>query len=258
MTSAQASESRGGKNPDIAGGFVMSPARSQVAGAATPNFTDNGGLVLQNVHVRLIFWGSAWGTSGNHPTISDVANAVSSILSGPYMHSLGQYRGIGNGVLNGKTPVTTPVANSPANPPNPFSENDVQDLISNLINSGSMPDPASNSQLLYYVIMPPGVNYTKRHTIGLHSFLELGGQSVHYAWINNGGTLASVTRIFSHELVESCTDPEGSAILGTTGTCRGGGWCEIGDVCENQVKVVDGITVQSYWSQQDGRCVVPT
>jgi hypothetical protein len=39
--------------------------------------------------------------------------------------------------------------------------------------------------------------------------------------------LASVTRIMSHELVESATDPEGGAVLGVARTCRQSRWCEI-------------------------------
>jgi hypothetical protein len=257
MNLAQTSSPEDGKDSGYVGGVAISPARSPVAGAPTPNFTDKGGLVLKNVHVQLIFWGSVWGTGANQPTIDDVTKAVTSILAGPYMSMLDQYQGIGNGVLNGTTSVFTPIADNPANPPNPFSEDHVMNLVSNLIKSGTMPDPASNNQLLYCVVMPPGVNYTKKHIIGLHSFQELDGQNVHYAWITNGGTLASVTSIFSHELVEACTDPEGSAILGINGTCREDSWCEIGDVCEHQVKVVDGITLQSYWSQHEGSCVVP-
>jgi hypothetical protein len=171
------------------------------------------------------------------------------------MNMLDQYQHVGNGVLDGTTSVTTPVANSPADPPNPFSLNDVQTLISNLINSNKMPNPASDNQLLYCVVMPPGVNFTKGLIIGQHLFFPLGELNVHYAWITNGGTLDSVTKVFSHELVESCTDPEGTAILGTHGTCRGGGWCEIADVCEKFDGKVDNITVQSYWSQQQHKCV---
>src|SRR6266487_3707025 len=62
--------------------------------------------------------------------------------------------------------------------------------------------------------------------------------------------------IFSHELAEACTDPEGSAILGTTGTCSRDGWCEIGDVCEGVNTIINGVTVQKYWSQRDRACIV--
>ena len=57
-------------------------------------------------------------------------------------------------------------------------------------------------------------------------------------------------------MVESCTDPEGTAILGVAGTCSQSGWCEIGDVCSS-TGVVDGVKVQSYWSQKDKACIVP-
>ncbi len=257
MNLAQTSSPDDSKDYDYVGGIAISPARTPIDGAPAPIFIDKGGLVLQNVHVQLIFWGSVWGTSANSPTINEVTSAVTSILTGPYMSLLDQYQHIGNGVLNGTTSVVTPVADSPANPPNPFLEDDILNLVSNLIKSGAMPNPASNNQLLYCVVMPPGVNYTKKHIVGLHSFQEIDGQNVHYAWITNGATLASVTSIFSHELVEACTDPEGSAILGINGACREDSWCEIGDVCEHKVNVVNGITLQSYWSQHDGSCVLP-
>jgi len=154
--------------------------------------------------------------------------------------------------------VTTPMAGVSADPPNHFSKSNVAIMIFNLINSGAIPDPASNNQLLYCVIMPPGVKFADESMIGNHTYFKHGNQKVHFAWVSNGGTLASITQIFSHELVEACTDPEGTAILGTDGTCTGVGWCEIGDVCEKQVGVVDGITVQAYWSQLHGECVLPT
>ena len=46
------------------------------------------------------------------------------------------------------------------------------------------------------------------------------------------------------------------AILGDVGTCSGEGWCEIGDVCEGIGGIVNGVSVQSYWSQQDMACKV--
>ncbi|MGC2596620.1 MAG: hypothetical protein WA395_00640 [Nitrososphaeraceae archaeon] len=37
--------------------------------------------------------------------------------------------------------------------------------------------------------------------------------------VTNDNTLEGITRIFSHELVEAVTDPEGNDIVGTAGTC---------------------------------------
>src|SRR5882757_10233877 len=101
-----------------------------------------------------------------------------------------------------------------------------------------------------------GVNASNTSFIGEHTYYTRGGQRIHFAWITNSGSLSSVTSIISHELVESATDPEGSAWLGVAGTCNQGGWCEIADVCSS-VSQLDGVTVQSYWSNQDGACSVP-
>jgi hypothetical protein len=60
---------------------------------------------------------------------------------------------------------------------------------------------------------------------------------------------------FSHELVEALTDPEGNGIqVNPTNPTN---WNEICDVCATP-GIVNGVTVQSYWSQQDQACVIPT
>jgi hypothetical protein len=167
------------------------------------------------------------------------------------MTGLQQYRDIGLGYLLGSTIVTS------SNPPNNFQNSDVSNLIASLISNGSIPNVDATNQTLYMVIMPQGINSASAGIIGEHTYYtDSSSRRVHFGWVTNNGTLADVTTIFSHELVESCTDPEGSAILGTPGTCSGGGWCEIGDVCEGTDGVVGGVSVQSYWSQKDGKCVV--
>src|SRR5439155_21611774 len=144
-----------------------------------------------------------------------------------------------------------------------FTDANVANLITSCIEAGQLPEPDDDNMILYCVIMPVGVNNTNSGFVGEHSFFtysdydfpfDFDNDNAHFAWVTNNGTLNSVTRIFSHELVESATDPEGSAILGTAGTCSQSGWCEIGDVCSTTA-VLDGVTVQSYWSQGDGACI---
>jgi hypothetical protein len=227
----------------------------EAGGDAGPGttFVDNGGVILTRVNLQLIFWGSAWSRS---PTPSDIQieNAVTSILSGTYMSALAQYRGIEKGRYRGKVVVTS------SDPPNPFSDQDIRNLVINLINNRTVPKPSEDSQILYCVVVPVGVNNSASGFIGEHTTLtynDAGTNTIgHFAWVTNNGTLDYVTKIFSHELVESCTDPEGSAILGVTGTCSQSGWCEIGDVC-NSAGRLDGVLVQSYWSQSDHACIVP-
>jgi hypothetical protein len=135
----------------------------------------------------------------------------------------------------------------------------VASLITNLIAVNTLPKPDDNPNALYVVIMPTGVSNPTSGFAGEHFTRAIAGNTnqAHIAWVTNNGSLSSVTTIFSHELVESVTDPEGSAVTGVPGTCSQGGWCEIGDVCST-TGVLNGVVVQSYWSDEDQACVVPT
>jgi hypothetical protein len=174
------------------------------------------------------------------------------MTAGPYMTGLAEYRGIGRGFVRGATVVTS------SNPPAAFTDGNVSTFVDGLISAGTVPAPDVDNQTLYCVVMPTGINPSNPSFIGEHTYYtRSGGQRVRFAWITNSGSLSAVTRIISHELVESATDPEGSAILGVAGTCSQSGWCEIGDICSS-TSTVDGVTVQSYWSDQAGQCLVPT
>jgi hypothetical protein len=234
------------------------------AGAAI-NFTNNGGPLLHDVDVEVIFWGSDFYNGVATPSAANVFNVIPTILSPDYTSCLLQY-GCSPGNLVGGWLV-------PWNPPNPFNDNDVANLISTMIFwPGGLPgfadpgdpqyvDPSGTSQVLYCVIMPVGVSNTNSGFIGEHTYFGLStplapnGINAHFGWVTNNGDINFITQVFSHELVESCTDPEGSAWLGDPGTCAQGGWCEIGDVCEGVVGTVDGVSVQAYWSNADNDCI---
>jgi hypothetical protein len=254
--------------PVVGGGVaadLLSPDRPELAldlagpaeaAAALNNFTDKGGRIIRNVQVVLVFWGTAWTAIPTpNPSAGNIADAVGIMASGQYMDSLRQYRGVGRGSLIQTVYVTQAVGNSPANPPNPFNDTDVGDLVNELCTAGRVPSPAQNDQLFFCVIMPQGVASSNANFIGEHTFSTIAGVRAHWAWVLNFGTLGSITNILSHELVETCTDPEGDGWTGNV--CSQSGWCEIGDVC-NTSAVVDGVTVQRYWSNFDGQCVVPT
>jgi hypothetical protein len=237
--------------------FGVVPALAPAGGAA--KFHDNGGPVLENARIQLVFWGNAWAANpAPTPSANQVATGMTNLLASPYLSALSQYRNnLGQASLRGTTMVTN------SNPQNPFSDQNVIDMLTGLLNNGTLPNPLFET-VLYMVVMPQGVNNTGSGFIGEHTFFNFQVQlgfftvtvPVHFAWITNNGTLDSVTTIMSHELVESITDPEGSAILGNAGVCNQGGWCEIGDVC-NTAGRVNGVQVQSYWSDVDDACIIP-
>jgi hypothetical protein len=219
-------------------------------GAGADKFVDNNGPVLQVVQLYLIYWGSAWtATPPPTPTSAQITAACRTMVASSYMTGLAQYRGIGRGFLRGSAVVTA------SNPPTGFTDTQVANFIDGQITAGTVPSPDVDNQTLYCVVMPTGVSASNTSFIGEHTYYTRSGQRIHFAWITNSGSLAALSRIISHELVESATEPEGSAFLGVAGTCSQGGWCEIGDVCSS-TSILDGVTVQSYWSNQAGQCAV--
>jgi hypothetical protein len=253
--------------PRLADGSGLVTARHAPGGGSDDTFVgggqfqDKGGLILRTPHVWLLFWGTAWAAGGS-PTVDQTAGAVARIVSGSYLSGLAEYRGISGGSLAGTT-----VA-SDSDPPNPFSTRAVADLIFAQLKAGKLPEPDDDPLLLYCVILPSGVRSDQLNVIGEHSYFgyydvsnltlpaDLDVANAHFAWISNDSTLDFVTTVFSHALVEACTDPTGAAVLGTAESCLPGSWCEIGDVCTATVRR-DGVMVQSYWSQQARACIVP-
>src|SRR6266478_859636 len=80
-------------SPHVIGAGADRPGQ---AGPDPGNFLqDNHGPVVTNVHVVLMFWGSAWNDDKKpNPTVLQVFGALASIMGGPYMDGLAQYRGI--------------------------------------------------------------------------------------------------------------------------------------------------------------------
>jgi hypothetical protein len=115
--------------------------------------------------------------------------------------------------------------------------------------------------VIYAVFYPNGTSVTDISACGWH-YVAAG------AWVvavefPDGGTSTAVTldniiRIFSHELVETITDPDAD-------TPRHG-WTmdreinlgrEIGDACNNTDDFTAGLFVNAYWSERHKACIIP-
>ncbi|MGZ6790526.1 MAG: DUF3892 domain-containing protein [Mycobacteriaceae bacterium] len=225
---------------------------------ATTTVTSGSGKRLRNAVVNLIFWGDRWNTNPPpNPSLPQVVNDAASILAGPYQLSVSQY---------GATPArlgTVFVSVPGNNPPTNYQTSDVANLITGAIEGGALPEPdEETTDVLHLVFMPPGTN-APPNLGGLHTYasywdydppfdFDFGDRS-HIAWVafGNRGFISSV---FSHELVEALTDPEGDGIQ--VNPTNANNWNEIGDVCAS-TGLVNGVTVQSYWSQNDQACIIP-
>jgi hypothetical protein len=255
------------------GGGAFFTAQSIVApqpmrAAPAVKFRDEGGRVLGNGQVQLIFWGNDWNrVPVATPSSAHIISALQTILGSKYMSRLHYYRStIGPGSFTGSQIVSGPLdsggTQSPADPPSSFTNADVETLISNLVQTHKVPGPDENSNVLYCVVLPRGIYSTGTDFDGEHFAGDIVGHTAKapIAWLTNNGAagkeLDFVTSIFSHELVESCSDPEGNAIVGLAGTCHQEGWCEIADVTEETGRI-GGVLVQAYWSDHDRKAVIP-
>jgi len=221
---------------------------------------DGGGHVLTNVEVILCFWGSFWSTNPPpSPSSNDYRTALQAIITGPYMADLAQYRGVGPGTL-----IYSEI-NDTSNPVNGFADADVANMLKIRLQTTAMPPPAAGHNRLYAVILPVGILNVATQLAGEHRSFVYNGATGYYAWVENTGTLtgpACVTKVFSHELVEACTNPNvDTSNDGITVAGVGVADDEIGDACNNQFATVElgGIqcSVQAYWSKADNVCILP-
>ncbi len=227
--------------------------------------TDGGGLVLTGVEVILCFWGSFWSkTPAPSPSSDDYKTAIEGILTGPYMGGLGQYRGVGQGTL-----IYSEI-NDGSDPKNNYTDTDVVNMLTSRLDNTSMPAPAKGHNRFYAVIVPPNIDNSLTQFAGQHQSFTYKGVTGYYAWVDNSGSLTGhncVTKVFSHELVEACTNPnvdtsnDGILVNGTKSDGTAVKNDEIGDTCNNEFTTVDmnGIqcSVQSYWSKADNSCILP-
>ena len=229
------------------------------------HFTDHGGRKLRHVYVRLIFWGAVWeGNPGPSPSAKEIHQAVHRIMQSDYMRPLFQY-GVDTGIN------APPVIVSTTTPPNAFTNPDVEEFVLSLLAANVIPGPDQQEDSLYMVIMPPGTvdQDMNGFVSGQHSYTTYHAQNaslqmsakdnLFYGWVLGYPTLDDVTRLFSHELVEACTDPvSDTGVVGDPGSCSSAfSLCEIADVCEGTSGPINGVNVQGYWSEIDGQCILP-
>ena len=207
--------------------------------AGLRSVADAGGPVITHVDVDLIFWGSGWNSAQTF--MENVTSSVNTLMNSPFLSGLSQYRGIGTGQLLRTDLITD------SSPASAFTDTQIQNMITAEINSGTLPPPSSDNQLLYMVIPQPG---SSAGSIGgEHGSVLLNGAPYHYGWTINQGNLDQITRIYSHELTESVTDPEVNYDTAFYVPQTEDEICD--GVAQNYTYRIDGVLVQSSLSQVD-------
>ena len=237
-------------------------AKYTVAGDATStdSATFKGGTTSSRFRLLPIFYdATAWFTSP--PSSFDVTQAIRELLQSPYLSQLDQY-GFSRlellpSILVNQTAPATHTSGDPAN------------IVASLMNAGALPLPRPADSVVYTVFYPAGTTVTDISACGWH-YTSAGAwiASVEFADPSPGTTdpaasakssLDNVMRTFSHELVETITDPDADSHSNTgwrmNRIIRGGD--EISDACNQTADFTAGVFVDGYWSERDKACIIP-
>jgi hypothetical protein len=219
-------------------------------GAATTS--DNGGPLITTPNVVLILWGAGWG-GAQTPSIGTVQNAANVALSDRYLGDLRSYwPTFGGGSIYGTYTITSssPAAN--------FTNAQVRTMITNNINAGVLPRPTAAGNLLYMCVTQSGSTDPAEGLGGEHTYaFDNLNNLFHYGWTINDGNIDTVSTVFSHELVEAMTDPEGNSIQ--VNPRNASSWNEICDgTAQSYAARINNVKLQSYWLQSKNAYVIGT
>jgi hypothetical protein len=237
--------------------FAVREKFANTGDAVAPQSVVKGtGPFMSVAHIHLVFWGAEW--VGAAPPVDPLAvrAAIGSLCGSAFMQAAYDYCNYGS--VDWKTFFMQSASEPPAN----FPDSSVSGLIAALFAAKQvpLPDAENLTDQFYVVFMPSTATSATAGAGGLHKFFTWTNPTtnkktrVRFAWVLSKGNIDFLTSVFSHELVEAYTDPEGTFIqMQPVGV---NSWNEVGDICAS-IAFVDGIAVQSYWSQKDQACVIP-
>ena len=229
--------------------------------------TYQGGAVQHHPRVYLIFWGPKW-NGDRSGTVAAAKTFFGGLNGSPYLHILAQYPDDGgpptDSTLGGVwMDSSTPSFSSSEGGDEALSE------ASRGIATNSWPVDGDTQVMVFPEIGTAIDGFTTGDTSGSSSFCgwhdydQTSGAA--YALVpyqpdagadsgcDGSNDAAAITATAAHEWAEMATDPQGDAWTGTSDDS------EIGDLCSDTAPDgPSGTSVQSLWSNSDGKCVFST
>jgi hypothetical protein len=148
-------------------------------------------------------------------------------------------------------------------------------MVEDLLEDDVFPDPDDGPRILFIVLLPdtltlgPELSAKGAHSNDYDMTFPWNDDSFWVGWIRPGlpvdppvGGDSSLMKTLSHEVVETLTDPEGTAwrtASADPGRCEicDAGVSVTGSFQESQTAFVNGVHVQSYWSVNDNATIIP-
>lgn len=233
------------------------------------SFTNHGGPIAgapEGHPLRLVFWGDWWLNAGK-PARIEIESSTQALLQSRYFSELTQYGIPSAPVWGGAIVVTEPTAPASAPDVRTISEK-VVDLIDDLIDDDVFPDPDDGPRNLFVVVLPDGFTLDSNDADGAHRSdydfdFPFDTDRFWAGWVRPQADRQTMMRVISHEVVEMMTDPEADAwhTEHTTGTNEVSDAGFSGGIPARpgvaQTAFVNGVRVQSYWSEKIHATVIP-
>ena len=228
---------------------------------------DKGGPVLQRAKVVLSFRGAGWRTGSISTT--DVRRAFDAALASPYLSHLVQYRGIRRAEIVFAIEDDTNLGKLGPDP-RMFVARDIWLIADEDIRNVARValrarPPKDDEETLYLAVVsqdPIPIVVEHKDDDGYHGHFEEEGQTVFYgALLHQAASTADeswhyLPRVFTHELVEACTDPDvrSGFSLNTVGEL-----CDMNDMRPVQLPGLEHeVNLSVYWSELVRAAVAPT
>jgi hypothetical protein len=236
---------------------------------------------LTSPPVFVVFWGSYWGTSAGRSETGRLWGNIQTILGGPYTSRLSQYGGDGKAIAGG----TWTVAKDPGSAYNPkTAQNFFNGLLDQVIDdpNSHIPRPTTPAHTpIYVVVTDPNAPAALAGAAGYNgqgTYLHINPISdeedtTQFIWAStsfaSGGAAAGIntdvfTSVFSHELAEAISDPNGAGGITPPPMLPASlaGSAQIGDNEPDARRYgyrLNGVVVQPYWSADpaDQKYIVP-
>jgi|GEM_PF-6476462 len=232
--------------------------------------TDGGGPVLQRVKVVLTFRGAGWANGAI--SSSEVRRSFVATLASPYMSQLIQYRGIRRAQIIFTQEDTADMGRLGPDPRKFVSGNiwliadeDVRNAARVALRARP---PQENEEVLYLVVVsqdPIPIVVEFQDASGYHSqFLEDGVVVRYGVLLHQSASTAEeawhyLPGVFSHELVEACTDPDTTSGFHVVIDGKPEELCDLDDTRPVRLNgFAPEVKLAAYWSELGREAVVPT
>jgi hypothetical protein len=233
-----------------------------------PTITIGNGA-MQNPEIILVFWQDAgpqqWTNpkSGQYPTTGQVIAAALSITASSYFPGLEEYGVSAPARVSPMVGVQTGApSGSTVGPSGQYAPSDIANVIKAQIAGGAIPPPQPYENMIYVVFTPNdanggGNNYINGPYDGCTKYPSFCYNNVPFSGVLVRGWTkdnTSISRVFSHEVVEAITAWNGVSLSGCKPDIN---VSQIADLSSCRYERQSSFSVQAYWSVKQHACVIP-